>query len=103
MSIGRNTTISGNVFVSNVNHRYTELDVHILDQDMEERETVIGENCFIGYGAVIMSGTKLGKQCIVGANSVVNGIFPDRCVIVGAPGRVVKVYDEETRKWIKNV
>ena len=46
-----------------------------------------------------MAGTKLGKQCVVGANSVVRGEFPDYCVIVGAPARVVKKYNPDTKIW----
>lgn len=88
--VGSNTTISGNVFVSNVDHDYHALNIHSLDQKMIEKETVIGEYCFIGYGAVILPGTKLGKQCIVGANAVVKGEFPDYCVIAGNPARIIK-------------
>lgn len=97
--IGKDTTISGNVFVSNVDHDYCEIGVHILEQPMITKKTEIGENCFIGFGAVIMPGTKLGKQCIVGANAVVKGNFPDRCVIAGVPGHIVKRYDENKKIW----
>ena len=99
LKIGKNTTISGNVFLSNADHNYKEIDVHILDQDMIYKETIIGENCFIGYGAVILPGTKLGKQCIIGSNSVVSGEFPDRCVIAGVPAKIIKKYNSETEQW----
>ena len=72
-----------------------------MNQGMLEKETLIGENCFIGYGAVIMPGTKLGKQCIVGANAVVCGDFPDYCVIAGVPAKIVKKYNEKLNEWIK--
>ena len=52
-------------------------------------------------GAAIMAGTVLGKQCVVGANAVVRGTFPDFCVIVGAPARIVKKYNPDTQKWEK--
>ena len=64
-------------------------------------ESNIGENCFIGTGAVINAGTILGKQCIVGANAVVSGMYPDYCVIVGAPGKIVKRYDVKIKEWKK--
>lgn len=99
--IGAHTTISANVFITNIDHDYTKLNLHILKQDYLEKETIIGENCFIGYGAVIQAGTILGKQCIVGANSVVRGTFPDYCVIVGAPAKIVKRYNSEAMRWEK--
>ena len=97
--IGSNVTISGNVFMTNCDHSYKHLDVHILEQPIIERETVIGDNCFIGYGAVIQAGTVLGKQCIVGANAVVRGVFPDNSVIAGIPAKIIKQYDKKEKKW----
>jgi len=97
--IGRNTTIASNVMIQDVDHDYEQLDVNILDQRLISKKILIGENCFIGTGAKVLAGTVLGKQCIVGANSVVRGIFPDYCVIVGMPGKIVKVYNHELKIW----
>lgn len=101
LEIGTHTTISGNVFITNMDHNYQEIGVHILNQEYNFKTTSIGENCFIGYGAVIQAGTVLGKQCIVGSNSVVRGVFPACCVIIGAPARIVKRYNEISRQWQK--
>ena len=97
--IGKNTTISGNVFITNIDHEYREVNMHILDQKRLIKETRIGENCFIGFGAAIQAGTVLGKHCVVGTNAVVRGVFPDYAVIVGVPARVVKMYNHETKQW----
>jgi acetyltransferase-like isoleucine patch superfamily enzyme len=99
--VGARTTISGNVFITNIDHDYMELETHVMKQAFIVKETRIGENCFIGYGAAIQAGTVLGKQCVVGTNSVVRGTYPDRCVIVGAPARIVKRYRDQTGKWEK--
>lgn len=101
LRIESHTTISGNVFITNIDHDYREIGKHILKQKMIERATRIGENCFIGYGSAIQAGTILGKQCVVGANSVVRGTFPDFSVIVGAPAKIVKRYCEATQTWNK--
>lgn len=97
--IGKNTTFAENVFVASIEHSYEDIDVHVMEQPNVRKETQIGENCFIGYGTVIQAGTILGKQCVVGANSVVRGTFPDYCVIVGAPARIVKRYDQLSKQW----
>ncbi|MFM5038902.1 DapH/DapD/GlmU-related protein [Aeromonas veronii] len=97
--IGQNTTISANVFISDVDHSYDAINVHIMEQPLIKSETIISENCFIGYGAVILPGSTLGKQCIVGANSVVRGHFPDYSVIVGSPAKVIKRYNVTTMRW----
>ncbi|MBV5277926.1 MAG: acyltransferase [Campylobacteraceae bacterium] len=101
LRIGKNTTFSANVFVTNIDHNYNEINKHILEQPLEHAKTQIGENCFIGYGVVIQAGTVLGKQCIVGANAVVRGHFPDYSVIVGIPAKIVKRYDIDTLQWRK--
>ena len=99
--IGRNTTISANVYISDIDHEYEQIGVHILAQPLKVARTLIGENCFIGLGVSILGGTILGKQCIVGTHSVVRGVFPDYCVLVGAPARIVKRYNVEREQWLK--
>lgn len=101
LRIGKNSTFSANVFITNVDHEYQDIDIHVMEQKLIFKKTQIGENCFIGYGAVIQAGTILGKQCIVGSNAVVRGHFPDYSVIVGVPARIVKRYDEKSAAWRK--
>lgn len=99
--IGKSTTILANVFITNIDHDYQEIGVHILKQEYLVKETSIGENCFIGFGACIQAGTVLGNQCVVGTNSVVRGTYPDYCVIVGSPAKIVKRYNLDKKKWEK--
>lgn len=99
--IGNSTTISGNVFVSNVDHDYTKVGISALKQPLIKKKTKIGNNCFIGYGAVILPGTVLGDNCIVGANAVVKGVFPSNCVIAGVPAHIIKKYNLKTGNWDK--
>ncbi len=103
VTIQANTTISSNVMITDLNHGYEIIDQHIMDQPHQLLETTIGENSFIGTGAVILPGSHLGRQVIVGANAVVSGTFPDYCVIAGVPARIVKRYNAKTERWEKNV
>lgn len=99
--IEKSCTILANVFITNIDHDYTAIDVNILRQKIIVRSTQLGEGCFIGIGAAIQAGTILGKHCIVGTNSVVRGNFPDYSVIVGVPGKVVKRYNLRSDSWEK--
>ena len=47
-------------------------------------------------------GAKIGKHCVIGANSVVTKDIPDYCIAVGIPAKVIKRYDFEKKQWIKN-
>lgn len=88
--IGSNVTISANVFISNVDHNYITMDKSVLDQDLIAKKTIIGDGCFIGYGACILPGTILGKNCVVGANAVVKGVFEECSVVGGVPAKLLK-------------
>lgn len=101
LEISKNCTISSNVLITDIEHEYTEINKHIMEQPLIIKRTFIGENCFIGTGAVLDAGTILGKQCIVGANSVLSGVYPDYSVIVGIPAKIIKRYDENTNIWRK--
>jgi len=44
----------------------------------------------IGANSIILKGTTLGKNCVVGAGSVVSGTFPDNVISAGNPANIVK-------------
>jgi acetyltransferase-like isoleucine patch superfamily enzyme len=50
---------------------------------------VVGDDTFIGVNSLILPGTVIGRNCIVGAGSVVRGTVPDGVVVMGNPARVV--------------
>ena len=84
--IGANTKIFDNDFhpleiEARMNHDFSKL---------ETRKVKIGDHVFIGCNCIILKGTQLGNNCIVGAGSVVHGSFEDNCVIEGNPARVIK-------------
>jgi len=63
---------------------------------------VIGDETLIGIGAVVLTGAKIGKHCIIGANSLVgeHKEIPDNSLVFGTPGRVVRQTDERHIKLI---
>lgn len=59
----------------------------------------IGENTFIGYRVTVLSGVKIGKNCVIGAHSVVNKTIPDNCMVVGSPAKIIKRFNFENKEW----
>lgn len=49
----------------------------------------IGEYTFVGGGSAIMPGTKVGKGCVIGVNSVVTKDVPDYTIVAGAPAKII--------------
>lgn len=99
--IGENTLISFDVMVTNVEHDYRQIEIPVVDQPLLIDRTFIDSGCFIGSGVKIQAGTILGKNCVVGANAVIRGHFPDYCVIVGVPGKIIKKYNLVSKVWEK--
>jgi acetyltransferase-like isoleucine patch superfamily enzyme len=91
--------ISGDVFITDTDHSYDDVERPVFDQENMVASTKIGKNCFIGIGARIQAGTILGDGCIVGSNSVVRGVFANHSVIAGAPARIVKRYNLSSHEW----
>jgi maltose O-acetyltransferase len=63
----------------------------------EERKKVefskavsIGDNCWIGGGAIILPGISIGNNCVIGAGSVVTKNIPNDSMAVGNPAKVIK-------------
>lgn len=54
----------------------------------------IGANSFVGAASILLPGTRIGRDCIVGAGSVVRGSLEDGSIVLGNPAEVVgSVYD----------
>lgn len=57
---------------------------------LERNSVEIGRGTFVGIGTVILPGSKIGENCVIGAGSVVTGAIPANSVAVGSPARVVR-------------
>ena len=115
--IGRGTSIIGhlsieigddvftgmNVYITDQNHGYENLELPIGKQLPSEQPVSIGKNSWIGSGAIILPGSKIGDHVVIGANSVVTGEIPSCSVAVGSPARVVRQYDGESWKRQKTI
>ena len=93
VTIGRNTDIgAGCKIIDNDFHPLPYSQRCPKDQvdKIKKSPIFIGEGCFIGANALILKGTSLGKNCVVGAGSVVTGVWPDNSIIAGNPARLIK-------------
>ena len=61
----------------------------------------IGKNCLVGMNAVIMDHVQLGDESVVGALTFVKEgeIIPDRSLVVGNPGKIIKPVTDEMIRW----
>lgn len=92
LNMGEKVLLSPNVYITDCDHEYRNLEVPVIDQGVVQKgQTVsIGDGSYIGINAVIVGNVKIGKHCVIGANSVVTKDVPDYCVAVGSPAKVIK-------------
>lgn len=97
ITIEDNVLIGSNVLITDHNHGNVsreERDIPPNERKLCSKGGVlIKQNCWIGDGAVILSGVTLGKGVIVGANTVVTKSVSDYAVVTGVPGVVRKILD----------
>ena len=60
----------------------------------EGRKTIIGDNVFLGMNSIVLMGSKIGNNVIVGAGSIVSGVIPDNVVVGGNPARIIRSLQE---------
>ncbi|MGB7269418.1 MAG: gamma carbonic anhydrase family protein [Albidovulum sp.] len=60
---------------------------------------VIGDGSLIGMGATVLNGARIGKGCLIGAGALITEgkEIADGSLVMGAPGKVVRVLDEAAR------
>ncbi len=91
VTIGRNVTFGPLVTIMDCDGHH--IDRRIPDDNIAAlvmRPISIGENCWIGSGAVILKGVTIGRNSVVAINSVVTKSVPENCVVAGNPAKVVK-------------
>ncbi|MDO5979729.1 transferase hexapeptide repeat family protein [Flavivirga spongiicola] len=61
----------------------------------------LGKNCLIGMNTVIMDDAEIGDECIVGAMSFVKAEtkIPGRSLVVGNPAKIIKQVSDEMIDW----
>jgi acetyltransferase-like isoleucine patch superfamily enzyme len=101
IEIGEKVLTADKVFISDNQHQFEDINIAILDQPIKQLKPIkIGDGTWIGENVCVM-GVSIGKNCVIGANSVVNIDIPDYSVAVGIPARIIKKYNFDTKQWEK--
>jgi acetyltransferase-like isoleucine patch superfamily enzyme len=93
IEIGDDVWTGHNVYITDQNHGYDDPDLPISRQVQPERPVRIGDGSWLGHGAVVLPGALIGRNVVIGANSVVTGTIPDHSVAVGAPAKVIRTIE----------
>ena len=100
--LGEHVLLARNVYISDHGHAFEDINVPIMLQGIRGvGEVTIGDYTWIGQNACILPGVKIGRHCVIGANSVVTRDLPDYCVAAGLPARIIKQYNPKNQQWEK--
>ncbi len=100
VSIGRECVIADRVMLIDFDHGVVEVERPIRLQGIYKRDTRVGNNVWIGYGACILRGVTVGDNAIIGTNAVVTKDVPANAVVGGVPAKVLRMRKAPRRlRW----
>ncbi len=104
VTIGEDVLVAPNCYIADHNHEFEDPYTPIINQGVrvvEGSRVVIDSGTWIGKNAVVVGNLRVGRNCVIGANSVVTKDIPDYCIAGGVPAKILKRYDFEKKAWIK--
>ena len=90
VAIGSKALIADDVYITDFDHRFADLDLPIKDQGIVKAPVRIGADSWVGTKATVLRGVDIGDGCVIAANSTVTKDVPAYSVAAGVPARVVK-------------
>ena len=79
--------------------------IHTLESELRRyemqyvRDVHIGENTWLSSGVIVCPGVRIGKNCVIGAGSIVTRDIPDNSLAFGNPCRVIREINENDKKY----
>lgn len=92
--IGNNVLLASRIYISD--HSHGEVNIKALTATpalrplISKGPVVIEDNVWIGEGACILPGVRIGRNAIIGANAVVTKNVPENTVVAGVPAKAIK-------------
>lgn len=88
ITVGANCLIAPFCYVVDANHGIRR-GMLIREQDMSAAPITIGDDVWLGTGAIVLKGVTIGPGAVVGAGAVVTGDIPAYAIAAGNPAVVV--------------
>lgn len=87
--IGRDVMIAQAVTIRDTDHAFSRIDIPMNRQGVTTAPIRIGDDVWLGHGAVILKGVNVGEGAIVAAGAVVKQDVPAYAIVGGVPARII--------------
>jgi acetyltransferase-like isoleucine patch superfamily enzyme len=91
VTVGRHGLFAAQSYLVGGGHEFEREGFAVVDQPRSSRGIVLGDNVWLGTGAKVLDGVRIGRDVVVGANAVVNADLPDGAIAAGVPARVLRL------------
>lgn len=81
VTIGDNCLFAEGVKIYDHDHRFRNPDKLIKDQGYKAQPVVIGSNCWLANNVIVLKGTTIGSNTVIGAGCVVHGDIPENSIV----------------------
>jgi acetyltransferase-like isoleucine patch superfamily enzyme len=100
VQIGEQCVIADRAMFIDFDHGSVEVERPVREQGIYKRDIDVGSNVWIGYGACILRGVRVGDNAVIGTNSVVTRDVPANAVVGGVPARIIRMRGApRTLRW----
>lgn len=89
LQVGENCLVATDVIIRTHDGHYI-FDKTTKERINRPRNVIVGKHVWLAKGVVLLAGAQIGDGCVVGANSVTSGTFPEDVVIAGSPAKVIR-------------
>jgi acetyltransferase-like isoleucine patch superfamily enzyme len=89
--IGEQCVIADRAMFIDFDHGMVEVERPIRQQGIYKRDVEVGSNVWIGYGACVLRGVRVGDNAVIGTNAVVTADVPANAVVGGVPAKVLRM------------
>ncbi len=98
--IGEQCVIADRAMFIDFDHGIVEVERTIREQGIYKRDVDVGSNVWIGYGACVLRGVRVGDNAVIGTNAVVTADVPANAVVGGVPAKVIRMREApKTLRW----
>lgn len=91
VEIGNDVIIGPGLGIYSANHIFSDKEIKIRLQGESKVGVEIGNNCWLGANVTILDGVSIGEGTVIGANSLITKNIPPYSIVIGNPGKVVKM------------